>query len=315
MKAFVPFLFLVSFLASGWASPLELDPNYGKLVATCTGGAKTAGQSTVWFFKQWHLAPSVDTTSIEKSKKLPQYENQHAIYLQLSSWAERGKLSAVIAEGCGSADLKSDELLHSNLKFNGWNIDLLKKKAQGADYSSILTSVPLKLAAKYGDALHVYCGDDEGLAKKHALAFSDARGDIGFLKRLQQYKDNPEQEKIYMDGVVQTYHLSTPPSYDQAVKRLDNELKKAVSEADLYLQKRNEHLVQVIRHALDKSPKGSNIAVVFGGAHASGVKSLLEASGLQCKVVDPVGYNDDETQLFEKLKELINAPLPSSGAQ
>lgn len=307
MKALALFLLLSLFLNSAMAVAPELDPKYGKIVATCGSGTKGSSQSTVWFFKQWHLSPSVDTLSIEKSKQLPQFENQNAIYRQLASWTEQGNLSAVIAEGCGSAD----GMLPSNLKFNGWSLASLKEKSKSPDYDSILTSVPLKLAAKYGDTLHVYCGDDEGLAKKHALAFSDARGDIGFLKRLQQYKDNPEQEKIYMDGVVETYHLSTRPTYNQAVKRLDDELKKAVSEADLYLQKRNAHLVEVIQHAMEKTPSGSNIAVVFGGAHAPGVKSLLEASGLQCKVVDPVGYNDDETQLFEKLKELINSPSSS----
>jgi len=284
---------LLGFSSLVSSAVLDLDSQLGKEVSVCQKGSG----GRVWFFKQWHLAPSVNTSDIEKSKSLPQYANQSAIYNQLNTWISLGKVKTVIAEGCsGEMTPKTDA------HFNGWDMASLKSHLEPAkSYDRILTSIPLKLEAKYGDKIHTLCGDDEALLKKNALAFSDARGELGYLGRLEQYKDDPERAKLYLDGVIELYHMPAGTTIAQAITRLNTELEKSVNEAEQWIQKRNEHLVDVISAA----PHDSDIAVVFGGAHASGVEALLEKKGMNCTIVEPVGYQDDETQLLQKLKELL----------
>src|SRR6185437_3063520 len=112
------FPLVMGFLFFGAISPahaenLTFNSKWGKAVATC----KENSGPRIWFFKQWHLAPSVNTSDIEKSKTLPQYENQTAIYDQLKTWISSGKLKTVIAEGCsGEMTPKTDA------HFNGWNM-------------------------------------------------------------------------------------------------------------------------------------------------------------------------------------------------
>jgi hypothetical protein len=283
----------------------DLDSSLGKEVSVCQKGPGGLPGGRVWFFKQWHLAPSVNTSDIEKSKGLPQYANQSAIYNQLNTWISLGKVKTVIAEGCGGEKTpqKTTEMTQkTDAHFNGWDMASLKSHLVPAKtYDKILTSIPLKLEAKYGDKIHTLCGDDEALLKKNALAFSDARGELGYLGRLEHYKNDPERAKLYLDGVIELYHLPAGTTSAQAVSRLNTELEKSVNEAEQWIQKRNEHLVDVISAA----PRDSDIAVVFGGAHASGVEALLEKKGMNCTIVEPVGYQDDETQLLQKLKELL----------
>jgi hypothetical protein len=274
-----------------YAEELSLNPEWGKPVSVCQSGS--ASSARVWFFKQWHLAPSIKTTDIEKSKSLPQYDNQSAIYGQLNAWISAGKLKTVVAEGCGG----SLNYVH----FNGWDLTALKAASSSKSYDSILTSIPLKLEAKYGDKIHTLCGDDEALIKQNSLAFSDARGELGFLTRLVQNQNNPDRAKLYLDGVIDLYHLPAGTTIPQAIARLKLELQKSVDQVEQGIQKRNEHLADVISAA----PHDSNIAVVFGGAHAPGVERLLEKKGMNCTIVEPSGYQDDETQLLQKLKELL----------
>jgi hypothetical protein len=269
---------------------LTLNPELGAVVSVCQDSPSST--SRIWFFKQWHLAPSVNTSDVEKSKNLPQYANQSAIYDQLNTWISSGELKTIVAEGCSSK---------IEGRFNGWDLAVLKADLSSKDYDAILTSIPLKLEAKYGDKIHTLCGDDEALLKKNALAFSDARAELGYLGRLEQYKDDPERAKLYLDGVIELYHMPASTTIAQAIARLNMELEKSVNEAEQWIQKRNEHLVDVISAA----PHDSDIAVVFGGAHASGVEALLEKKGMNCTIVEPVGYQDDETQLLQKLKELL----------
>ena len=249
------------------------------------------------------MPPSVNTTDIESSKKLPQYANQTAIYEQLNSWISAGKLKTIIAEGCGgqsTSHSNSEATFKTDVHFNGWDLAALKAASTSENYDSILTSVPLKLEAKYGDKIHTLCGDDEALIKKNSLAFSDARGELGFLTRLEQNQNNPDRAKLYLDGVIELYRLPAGTTIAQAITRLKSELQKSVDQVEQGIQKRNEHLVDVISSA----PRDSNIVVVFGGAHASGVESLLEKKQMNCTIVEPSGYQDDEDQLLQKLKEL-----------
>jgi len=45
-------------------------------------------------------------------------------------------------------------------------------------------------------------------------------------------------------------------------------------------------------------------ALVVGGAHVAGLLPLLEGAGLDCTVVEPMGYRDDAGELLKTLEDL-----------
>jgi hypothetical protein len=279
-----------------------LDPKLGHVTEACqvASGGAVGGAKHVWIFKQWHLSPGVDTHDPNKSTKLAQRENQTAIYRQLDQWIKSHALSTVIAEGC------TGELTQgSPLKINGWNVGELKRESSGAHYDELLSSVPLKLEAKYGDAIKTLCGDDDELIRANGLAFSDARGTVGFLSRLEQYKNDPERARTYLEGVVGLYKMPADTTIPQALARLRLELGQAVMRARQAIDQRNERAVAAIQTAT-----GPEVAVVFGGMHAAGIKKLLEKGKISCTVVEPVGYPssgsaNDEAAMLERLEQLV----------
>ncbi|MBC7693745.1 MAG: hypothetical protein H7222_18410 [Methylotenera sp.] len=285
------------------ASPVKLDPAFGKAVAECSSPASKTSKQHVWFFEQWHLAPDVVTKDTENFVEPPQTKNQVAIYQQLDQWITAGQLRTIYAEGC------MGEISHgSKLKFNGWTLPDLEKIAKYPDYVRVMTSIPLKLEAKHGKNLSTLCGDDESLIKESNLAFSDARGTLGFILRLEQYRNDPTRAKNYLDGVVERFKLPKTTTVDQAIHMLKTELKSAVARAQAGLEKRNQSLVQTIAKTLSKS-KDTDIAVIFGGLHAAGVLKLLEEKGLGCTVVEPVGYPTDGKGTDAELMKSLNEAL------
>jgi hypothetical protein len=284
--------------ATAHAESLTLSPSLAKVVDSCKKPSKASAH--VWFFKQWHLGPKLDTTDIKKSTTLPQEQNQQALYQQLDTWIDSGQLKTIIAEGCSSGEMT----VATPLKFNGWGISNLKGQVSKPDYDAILTSVPMKLEAKYGSKIHVVCGDDEELAKKNGLAFSDARGEVGYLTRLIQYKDDPAKAAGYLEDVVKLYHLPAGATVAQGISTLKNELRKSIGQVEEFIGKRNQHLVDVVTRVAGDS---QDFAIVFGGAHTAGVKALLESKGLNCDVAEPLGYptgDQDEAKMIQRLKEL-----------
>jgi hypothetical protein len=294
---------LVFFFFSSFAHAGELNPMLAKSVDNCKKANTPSAR--IWFFKQWHLGPKLDTTDIKKSETLPQETNQKALFQQLDSWISSGQLKTIIAEGCSSGEMTGD----TPLKFNGWDISGLKTQVGNPEYDEILTSIPLKLEAKYGPKIHVICGDDEELAKKNALAFSDARGEVGYLTRLEQYKNDSAKAAGYLEDVVKLYHLPAGTTVRQGILKLKGERKNSVNQAEEFIGKRNEHLADVAAKAALSRPGSENIAIVFGGAHSQGTKEIFESKGLGCEIVEPAGYpadDRDEAKMVKRLKELLN---------
>lgn len=189
-------------------------------VDQCTpvAGAK----KTVYFIKQWHLAPTTNTTDIETAKKQPQYRNQSEIYTSIADLITEKKIDTVIAEGCEgeiTRDFKNS--------FNGWSFEKLAKETLGKSYGAILTHVPLKAEVKFGDQVKTLCGDDLSQIKLAQLALSDLRGDVGYWQRIAENEKNPAKQKIYVDGVIEM--LKLPAGTDPANAMLA--LKKDILEA------------------------------------------------------------------------------------
>lgn len=277
-------------LLSGTAYGLDLNSKWAKVVYACKD--PKAGSPHVYFFKQWHLAPEVDTRT---GKKYAQSQNLEAIYLQLDAWIQNNELSEIFAEGC-----EGEINLTSNFKVNGWGLQDLMGKVNTPGYSEIETSVPLKLEAKYGEKIRAICGDSKRLVKEQLLSFSDARGETGYLTRLVQFKDDPVRAKPYLKDAVKLFNLPPNSSTQQVIKVLIRTLESTMHKIRATIEKRNQHLVDILLAAKTKS-----IAAVFGGMHAEGVAKILERRHVHCTVVEPVGYQNEEPMLLDQMDDAL----------
>ena len=147
-------LLLVCFSISVFAKPrkrarhvAEARPIKLTKVGSCalpTDGDKPA--KTVMVVKQWHLSPKTITKGFKE--KYPQERNQQAIYSALADAVKKKSVQLIVAEGCEGqidADFKPN--------FNGWDFASLRAVAQTKGYDKILSHVPLKLEARFGDDL------------------------------------------------------------------------------------------------------------------------------------------------------------------
>jgi len=275
-----------------WAAP-ELDQSWGKITQSCQ---TVPSPKHVWLFKQWHLGPKTNTFLDQDFAKLPQEKNQTAIYLQIAKWIENKQMEYVFAEGCQDNELNEK----SSLTINGWNISSLQKLKDSNNYSQIVSSVPLKLEAKFTAAVKTLCGDDLALIEKNALAFSDARAGSGFLSRIGQFKKDDKSLTRYLDAAREAYKLPPNASKDAVVKHIVTKLKTAVASIQKYVEARNQILIKKVL-----AQKASDQVIVFGGMHTPGLIKSLEDSKINCSVVTPVGYQDNETELLSSLKTAV----------
>lgn len=278
-----------------YAAAPELKPAYGKAVAR----GKTNGAPRVWLFKQWHPAPGVDLRSSASERPIPQQTNQTAIYEQLDAWITAGSVQSVVAEGCAGEITAGFQP-----KFNGWDLAALKAKAKEPGYAQLVSSVPLKLEAKHGDRVQTLCGDDDELIQKNNLAFSDARGTLGFLTRLEQYRNDEARAKTYLEGARQILKLPADAPASQVIPKLRAAIKADIARARDLIEQRNAHVVSRVQVALAGNPK-HQAAIVFGGVHADGIAAGLDRIGVPFVVVEPVGYDAHEANLFKRLDELL----------
>ncbi len=304
-KTIATFVLIFSFLSlvghasnpsPGVVSALKLDPAFGKIIGECL---PAPGKRHVWLFKQWHLAPTVNTHDLAKAIELPQQENQRAIYRQLDRWIKDKQLTMVIGEGCSGEVLESTPMV-----FNGWGAPELRKNAMLPLYDDITTHIPMKLEVKYGSHVLTLCGDDDSLVRETSLAFSDARGSAGFLGRLVQHKKDPVKSKLYLDGVMEAFKLPPATTVDDAIEFLKADLRKTIEKIRKLLDKRNRKVIETL-----KKKETPEAAIVFGGLHAGGIKALLEEAGVNCTVVEPTGYpggsGGDEEGLLTRLEQIL----------
>lgn len=290
---FTSLIWLLFAASPSYASQPSLQAALGQAVAQCK--AVPAGAQHVWIFKQWHADAGVDTHDRAKARAMPQVTNQIAIYRQLDEWIGAGALKTLVAEGC------SGELTRaSKLRINGWSVGELEAESKKPHYDEIVTSIPEKLEAKYGEKLRTLCGDDDALIREQNLTSSDIRGTFGFLSRLMQFKNDPGRVRNYLDGVIELYKLPKTTTSGQAVIRLKTELRNAIGRFRAVIEKRNEQAVSVIR-----SSHESQVAIVFGGAHAPGLMRALESKAIGCTVVEPEGYQNNEALLIEDLEQAL----------
>ncbi len=277
---------------------LPINPKFLKEVATCQSGPSP--QRMVYLIKQWHLPPS--QTKVQAPTQLPQYQNQLAIYQQLVAWAKQNPNVEFLAEGCNTKTPIDDAFTFS---FNGWTIQELKKESHKPHYEKIMTHVLLKLKAFLGAKIKVQCSDQEALIQKSQSALSDVRADAAYYSRLEEFKDRPERLKIYLDGVIESYHLAASTDRVQAEAALDRALKADLSKARELNDQRSQVLVDTIIGTQKQGSIPASVPLtvaVWGGLHAPAVKAGLEKAGIGCKILEPVGYVMDEEKMFSVLQ-------------
>ncbi|MGE0763688.1 MAG: hypothetical protein AB7N80_10460 [Bdellovibrionales bacterium] len=290
MKRFMLACWVV--VSGAHADPAKLNPEWGSSIGSCN---TKDSKGKVWIFKQWHLGPQVKTIDLIAAQNLPQAPNQRALYSQLAEWIQSGQLRTVLAEGCeGVIDEKFTET------YNGWNLQLLKAKSQEGGYDQVITHIPLKLEAHFGARVDTLCGDSQKLVQKHSLLFSDMRGLIGFKTRLEQYKNDPEKVKPYLDSFIEINNLPVKTNVKQAIAKVRGKLKNKMTELKEIFGLRNQTFVQAIQKS-----GALEVALVVGGLHAADLKQRLQKALYDCEVVEPKGYNSEDEKLIELLEKQI----------
>jgi hypothetical protein len=282
MIILILFVSFTGFARGANPSKSVVDPSLGVIVEECE--VKDAKRH-VWIFKQWHLAPSVNT-HIENANP-PQRENQRAIFQQVEKWVDKSDITTIYAEGC-SGEITE----HFPKTFNGWDFKTLEDRAKDKNFDEIVTLIPLKLKAKYHDKVKVQCADDESVIQKQNESLSDARGTVGFLTRIEQLKGNPQRVKIYVEKAAEMDHLPKGSSMDRVVKKLNEDLKTEVGLVQLGIDKRNESFAKSIAQGSSES------VLVVGGLHAKGLVELLKKKEIDCTVIEPKGYRSEDEKIF-----------------
>lgn len=282
-------MFLLQVLASSVIS-LAAAPKMTK-VASCDA---PKGAKKVLLIKQWHLSPRTITKGFKE--KYQQEKNQTAIYKNLNEQVKKKKLQLVVAEGC-EGEINSD----FKTTFNGWDLESLRKQSQTKGFDKIITNVPLKLEARWGDKLLTLCGDNDKLIQEGNLRSSNLRGWMGFWTKLNEGKGDPDKLKLYSEAAADL--LKMPK--DTAIEKLQAKIKERFKEElDLFatsLKERNTSFVNVL-----KDRQFDTAAIVIGGLHADDLKAKLQAAGLACEVLEPTGYVREDENLIKEFQRALN---------
>ena len=284
-------VYAVLIILSSLFTRAEVPPVNAQFAQVIDRCRSTKSKKTIDIFLQWHLLGKT-TTRGKDFKKFPQWQNQWAIYQQLSKWIAEGQIQAVIAEGCeGEIDSSFTPV------FNGWSYQDLQVAARSEKYSEILTHVPLKLEAAYGERVKTICGDNLRLIKKNDLIFSDLRGLIGFEQRIKQSRDNPSRLRGYSKAAAKILKLNLATEPEVVLKSLQDQIRTKIKDLRQTFIDRNEAFVAKVL-----SSSSDHQAIVIGGVHAVDLKEQLQSRGINCRLIRPKGYKDDADQLLKKLE-------------
>lgn len=250
----------------------------------------------ITLIKQWHLSPKQNTLDIEKSKKLPQYENQKEIYKKIVNLIETKKTNMIIAEGCeGEIDEKF------TLIYNGWSLKEIKSRRFDKNFNDIMAPIPLKIKAKYPN-IKVVCGDNLKLIDENLKAISDLRGFSGFYQRLRQSKGIDEKKylayKKQLDGLFPNRKIKDPVQFS---------LNKSLNSLRLFedlIVKRNNSFFDISKKYLKENP-----VIVIGGLHVKDLETKFDLDKILYETIIPNGYKNDEQSLVFALKEILLGDL------
>lgn len=257
-----------------------------------------ANSQTIHIFKQWHLPAKVETTDIELSKKLAQYQNQKDLFEKLNSLILDNKVQALLSEGCEKIEI--DEKFKT--KFNGWSYELLVGQTQNKNYVDIMTLLPLKVEALHKEKIKTLCVDDLELIHESELLLSDLRAYVGYSTRLEEFKKNS-------DDLSYNRYANSLLSEEEKAKKddpLEVARKKAldtIAKFELVNHKREQKIVKNILEL--KLPSKSIAILVIGGVHAQALSSTLKNKKINVETYTPAGYVENDTGLIDEIKRKL----------
>jgi len=85
-------------------------------------------------------------------------------------------------------------------------------------------------------------------------------------------------------------------SIADTIKTLQTDYKSTIADFEKDLEDRNKKFVESLIQSK------SDVVFVVGGLHAKGLVKLLGEKNVNCTVVQPIGYHDDEEKLLSELE-------------
>ena len=258
-------------------------------IATCP---KSESGKLVQVLKQWTLSPTTYTKDFKE--KYPQERNLTAVYQALVDDVKKKKVDLVVAEGCEGEITKDFKV-----EFNGWSVASLAKVSLSKGFDRIITSVPMKLAARFDDKLKVVCGDSEALIQEGNVRLTNLRGWVGYLTHLKQsYVD--DQGKLYADGAADLLKISRATPRPELIAKVKDRIREELAAFRKAIQERNDKFIKLIQETEFKTA-----AIVINGLHAEDLKAKLQAANLGCEVFEPPGYQREEERLIQDFEKLL----------
>ena len=245
-------------------------------------------------FKQWHLAPNIDTTNTDKAKTLPQFESQVALYRSVEALVKRGEFDIILSEGCDQSESPPFQST-----FNGWDVRKLKLAKEFPHFENLLAPVAMKVFVYYPkESVEVLCGDSSELIKKHQLAFSDLSAFLKYFQKFQTLPETSQQYQQYLSGLRSTFPKENITNPIEFVRKRGL---KALADFEFYLKQRNKVFVKLAHEHPDKK-----IAIILGGSHALDLERRFKRQGRPVEVFTPKGYPPEKNKMFENIEKIFN---------
>lgn len=262
-------------------------------VGVCKKSSKEA--ATVMIVKQWHLAPKTITKGFKE--KYPQERNQSAIYISLADRIKNKKMDLVLAEGCeGEINEKFTTV------FNGWDLEAMKKQAQTKGFDRVLSHVPMKLEARFGEKILTICGDNDKLIQEGLVRLSNLRGWAGFYGRLTEPTSDSDRQKLFAESAAGVLKVDKETPIAELVPKIKEKISEELTAFNKTLAERNDAFVKALQAQSFK-----NAAIVIGGLHVADLKDKIEAAGYACEVMEPAGYSRDDENVIRDFEKAVQA--------
>lgn len=296
IKNLVPVIFYTSLsgnlIATEYCGSLIKEFSFSP---TCELSKKSTPKTNfVTIVKQWHPGPTIDTTNISESKRLPTYQNQIEIFENMNKYLKLFKANIVLVEGCeGEINSRfSDE-------FYGWSMKKLKEMRSSKQYSEILAHIGMKLEVKYGNKLQVLCADNKKKIEQQLLVFSDLRAYAGYYSRLvgTQKTMSPDKYMAFANSLLGSDFplVISPEQYAKSIA-LDK-----LSEFSKLNNQRNKSFARLIKKNLKSNP-----IVIIGGLHAKNLASELDNEKIRYNIINPKGYPLREDNIIPLIEAVLN---------
>ena len=258
--------------------------------------APAPNKKTVYIIKQWNLPATTVTRGFKE--KYVQEKNISAIYQDLVDKIKKKKFDLVVAEGC-EGEINSE----FSQTFNGWDLETLKKESHLKNYDRVITNIPLKIEARFGDKIHAICGDSLKQIQEGNVRVSNLRGWMGFWERLKnspKESGHDENLKLYAEAAADLLKISRTTPLAEIRKQIQAQIKSELESFKVSLTERGGAFAKVL-HDQDFT----NAAVIVSGIQASNVKSKIEEAGMDCVVLTPPGYSTSEENLLRDFEKAI----------